>query len=109
VKPSEAVESHGVSGEDFGGYNPRFLTQNMRSVKLSKRARRLARCWNILAQKIPARHQRPDLFLAELADLQSRFAEEVVFDARSDNTSRQGATVAEAHCELNFIEHSVLL
>jgi hypothetical protein len=77
----------------------------MGSGKLSKRARHLARCRNILAQKIVARHQAPDLSLAGLADLQSRFAEEEVSNAESDNPSRQGTTIAEAHYELNFIEH----
>jgi hypothetical protein len=48
----------------------------MGSDKLLKRARHLAKCRNILAQKIAARHQVPELSLAELADLKSRHAEE---------------------------------
>jgi hypothetical protein len=38
----------------------------MGSGKLSKRARHLAKCRNILAQKIAVRHLVPDLSLAEL-------------------------------------------
>jgi hypothetical protein len=75
VKSSETAESYGVSGENFGGYNHLCSTQNMGSGKLSKRARRLAKCWNMLAQQIAARHRVLDLSLVELADLQSRFAE----------------------------------
>jgi hypothetical protein len=70
----------------------------MGSGKLSKRARHLAKCRNILAQKIAARHQVPNLLLADLADLESIHAEEDSND-ESDNSSSQGATVAEAHWE----------
>jgi hypothetical protein len=73
VKPSEAAESYSVSSENFGSYNTLSLTQNMGSGEPSKRAQHLAKCLNILAQKIAAYHQVPE---RELADLESRHAEE---------------------------------
>jgi hypothetical protein len=36
VKSSEAAEPYGVNGENFGGYNPLCLTQNMGLDKLLK-------------------------------------------------------------------------
>jgi hypothetical protein len=97
VKPSEAAESCGVSSENFGSYNTLCPMQNMGSGKLSKQARHLAKCRNILAQKIAARHHVPQLSLAELADLESRHAEEEDSNTESDNSSSQGTRIAEAH------------
>jgi hypothetical protein len=71
----------------------------MGSGKLSKRARHLAKCRNIRAQKIAVYHQVPELSLAELADLKSRHAEEGDSNAGSDNSSSQGDRIAEAHWE----------
>jgi hypothetical protein len=76
VKSSEAAESYGVNSKNFGSYNTLCPKQNMGSGKLLKQARHLAKCRNIRAQKIAARHQVPELSLAGLADLKSRHAEE---------------------------------
>jgi hypothetical protein len=76
VKSSEAAESYGVSGENFGGYNHLCSTQKMGSRKFLKQARHLAMCRNILAQRIAACLRVPDFLLAELPDLQSRHADD---------------------------------
>jgi hypothetical protein len=76
------------------------------SGKLSKRARHVARCPNILTQKIAASHQVPDLSIAEPADRQSRFAEEEVLNAGGGNPSRQGARIADATASLILLSIS---